>query len=424
MTQSKDLVYLSPDDTLEEARALLAHSGVRHLPILSGSTLLGVISPRDIARCLHLAVPTHDSAKKAFVSTVMPHKGIPMGTRLVDKVEQAEQVFALRSAVCNLPHPKKGTLGEDAFLLGPTIVGVADGVGSWWEHDVDPAVYARAMMHVAKQACVNVGREAEATALRPQRVLLEAWHRMQAAKVIGSSTVCLVGLHPYKSELLAANVGDSGFLILRPPQERGVTQGPMGSLDAALASGSDSDEYLVAFRSPQQLRGFNAPYQLGRAPDSPEMEADPRFETPHDASLVRVPIRNGDLVVLGTDGLYDNMPESEVLAVVAAHAYGTEAEVATALADRALHLSLSKDVDSPFAILAKDNDIMWGGGRPDDITVVVSRVVLALEEPQSCIDVFTGPGEPPRAVTGFKDIPLGTKGKRFGVRDVMDLSWD
>ena len=39
--------------------------------------------------------------------------------------------LALRSAVCNLPHPHKETVGEDAFLLGPHMVGVADGVGSW-----------------------------------------------------------------------------------------------------------------------------------------------------------------------------------------------------------------------------------------------------------------------------------------------------
>ena len=67
--------------------------------------------------------------------------------------------------------------------------------------------------------------------------------------------------------------------------------------------------YHVAFRSPQQLRAFNAPFQLGRAPDMEAGEPDGRFETPHDAALVRVPIKGGDLVVLATDGLFDNMPE-------------------------------------------------------------------------------------------------------------------
>ena len=84
----------------------------------------------------------------------------------------------------------------------------------------------------------------------------------------------------------------------------------LGTLDAAHALTESEDSHQVAFRSPQQLRGFNAPFQLGRAHDSPDGEADNRFETPHDAALVRVPIKAGDLVVLATDGLFDNMPES------------------------------------------------------------------------------------------------------------------
>ena len=50
-------------------------------------------------------------------------------------------------------------------------------------------------------------------------------------------------------------------------------------------------------------------------------------------------------------------------------------DLAEQLVRRARDLSLDKHRDSPFAILAKDNDIMWGGGMPDDTTVVVARVV-------------------------------------------------
>jgi len=42
---------------------------------------------------------------------------------------------------------------------------------------------------------------------------------------------------------------------------------------------------------------------------------------------------------------------------------------------KARELSLDKQRDSPFAILAKENDILWGGGMPDDTTVIVARVV-------------------------------------------------
>ena len=63
------------------------------------------------------------------------------------------------------------------------------------------------------------------------------------------------------AEILAASVGDAGFLLLRPTNAAG---------EGAGREGAGRGGYHVAFRSPQQLRGFNAPYQLGRAPDSAE----------------------------------------------------------------------------------------------------------------------------------------------------------
>ncbi|RHY30194.1 hypothetical protein DYB32_004551 [Aphanomyces invadans] len=45
------------------------------------------------------------------------------------------------------------------------------------------------------------------------------------------------------------------------------------------------------------------------------------------------------------------------------------------LVKRAYDLSLDRTIDSPFARLAKENDKMWGGGMPDDITIIVARVV-------------------------------------------------
>lgn len=50
--------------------------------------------------------------------------------------------FNYGSAV--IPHPdKKAKGGEDAFYANESILAVADGVGGWAEHGVDPAVYSR-----------------------------------------------------------------------------------------------------------------------------------------------------------------------------------------------------------------------------------------------------------------------------------------
>ena len=281
MAQAKDLVYLSPEDTLEDARALVSVSGKRHIPVLSGSTVLGVISPKDIARALHhaSAEAQEQSAKTTYVSTVMGRRGIPLGTRLQTSGDQLYQNFALRSAVCSLSHPHKASAGEDAFLLGPHMVGVADGVGSWWEGGIDPAVYARSLMHASLLQCAKHHTDQQFAQRLPSKVLDEAWSMLRRQRVIGSSTACLVALDPFKAELMAANVGDSGFLLLRRHRAKEVGE-MMGSLDAYPSDAKRCGQFHVAFRSPQQLRGFNAPFQ---APTPPPPLRPPRVHVPPPA---------------------------------------------------------------------------------------------------------------------------------------------
>ena len=87
-------------------------------------------------------------------------------------------------------------------------------------------------------------------------------------------------------------------------------------------------------------------------------------------------------VVLATDGLFDNMDEEMMLELIHRwhgdrdnrHRPSSSEELAQQLVDKALELSLDKSIDSPFATLAKENDIMWSGGMPDDITVICMQV--------------------------------------------------
>ena len=51
--------------------------------------------------------------------------------------------------------------------------------------------------------------------------------------------------------------------------------------------------------------------------------------------------------------------------------------LARSLCEKARVLSLDKGTDSPFAVLAKENDILWSGGMPDDCTVVCLRVTAS-----------------------------------------------
>jgi len=97
---------------------------------------------------------------------------------------------------------------------------------------------------------------------------------------------------------------------------------------------------------------------------------------------------------MGTDGLFDNLDVDEIIAEISdwekkwfssctaeelqqPNPKGPEAmrALAQGLVLKARALSLDKNRDSPFAVLAKENDILWAGGMPDDTTVVVARVL-------------------------------------------------
>src|SRR5918911_2581157 len=47
-----EVVYAGPEWTVEEAAAAMVKGGFRHLVVLDGDSVLGVISVRDVVRCI------------------------------------------------------------------------------------------------------------------------------------------------------------------------------------------------------------------------------------------------------------------------------------------------------------------------------------------------------------------------------------
>jgi CBS domain-containing protein len=48
MTRHPEVVH--PEDTTDQAAALMIHGGFRHLPVLSGDDVVGIVSIRDLMR--------------------------------------------------------------------------------------------------------------------------------------------------------------------------------------------------------------------------------------------------------------------------------------------------------------------------------------------------------------------------------------
>ncbi|PWA52321.1 protein phosphatase 2C family protein [Artemisia annua] len=89
-----------------------------------------------------------------------------------------------------------------------------------------------------------------------------------------------------------------------------------------------------------------------------------------------IPVAPGDVIVAGTDGLFDNLYNSDITAIVV-HAVraGFEPQVTTQkIAALARQRALEKNRQTPFSAAAQEGGFRYFGGKLDDITIVVSYI--------------------------------------------------
>jgi len=227
-----------------------------------------------------------------------------------------------------LPHPAKGDKGEDAHFFIDTAVGVADGVGGWAAHGIDAGEYARQLVGHMKSAHQAGTRD-------PVEIM---WHAYNSTAVLGSSTALVLVLDSKTSTIETANLGDSAFRHIR---------------DNAICTRSKVGQHY-----------FNCPYQLGSHSG----------DDPSDSLRALTKVQVGDIWVCGSDGLFDNLFDSEILALVEKHGDDLDG-AANGISHAAQRAATQMHRQGPFAQEAAQNGIAFQGGKLDDITCVVSKVV-------------------------------------------------
>ncbi|KAI9681205.1 MAG: hypothetical protein M1817_002487 [Caeruleum heppii] len=283
--------------------------------------------------------------------------------------------------------------GREAHEGGSVAFGVADGVGGWIDSGIDSAHFAHGICQYMAQAASNFHSKPGSHNLRP-RDLIETGYRgtLGDQSITGGGSTACVAVGNADGTLQVANLGDSGFVQLR--------------LNA------------VHHYSNPQTHAFNMPYQLSIIPPrilarSAVYGGRPLQDLPRDASVTDHRTRHGDVLVFGTDGIWDNLSAQDLLRIVSQHmarrkawtsgAGGIQAgkdlgaatlptlenaragpllqtQLATAITGVAKQASINTRVDGPFARemqrhYPRDN---YRGGKVDDICVVVAVVV---EEP-------------------------------------------
>ncbi|XP_067952009.1 protein phosphatase PTC7 homolog [Watersipora subatra] len=260
-------------------------------------------------------------------------------------------VSGFSKSLNSIGRQSKWSYGEDAYFIARhpngTIMGVADGVGGWREYGVDPSQVPRTIMASCSRL-VEVGRFKSND---PSKLLEEAYEEsaMHKNAAMGSTTACIVSLDTADGQLHTVNLGDSGYLVVRDGK--------------------------ILERSQEQQHYFNTPFQLTLVP--PSFRGRVLSDSPSEAVKGCVDVTEGDIILVATDGLFDNMTDSMILRhlqIVKHKQLDTIQSAANKIASEARKLSNDPEYESPFCKNAAKEGIAFKGGKPDDITVLIATV--------------------------------------------------
>lgn len=291
--------------------------------------------------------------------------------------------FYYRSAKFWSP-PAKSELGEDAYLSIRCAQAVLDGVGWWNMHaSVDAGTYSRAL---ARAMFSYVGEDLNADSPSSSLTLLQhAYDSCKAQQIQGTSTALVVTLQPPRDDELSFLLGGADY------QNCILDICSLGDCTAMVIRRG-----RIVFVSEEQSHEFDHPYQLGEGSS----------DTPSRALSYRFPVQRGDLVLLGSDGVFDNLypqrvaelmwpvvdsvqvkhsagppstPQTsgrvdfweDMMLALAAGAEGVMREAASAAGD--------VRSDTPYARKAVRGGVRFEGGKQDDMTLLVSVLDEAAE---------------------------------------------
>jgi protein phosphatase PTC7 len=144
----------------------------------------------------------------------------------------------------------------------------------------------------------------------PLYILEKAFSRVHA---VGSATAMIALIN--HNELSISNIGDSGFLLIR----------------------FKNGEPYCPFKSREQQHAFNIPYQLSQLPTQADLEILRKRgkltemaqlknvlrkknnvcqDSPENADDYTIPLKDGDIIISATDGVFDNLFQHEILKMV------------------------------------------------------------------------------------------------------------
>ena len=230
------------------------------------------------------------------------------------------------------PHPAKVRWGgEDALFIKGRTFGVFDGVSGAEKLDGVP-LYSRTLADEMKKAA---GKESMTVAEMTKSLTAAADYADQGATGASTAVVASIGENGF---LQALSLGDSYCMVIRDGK--------------------------ITAKTREISHYWECPYQL--SDDSPDR--------PRDGTKLNIELIPGDIIVMGSDGIFDNIGDDMLLDVISKGPKKPPA-LAKKICDVSRKQSLDRNSLTPFGKQSQkrgDADYKDGlGGKVDDSSCVV-----------------------------------------------------
>jgi protein phosphatase PTC7 len=283
---------------------------------------------------------------------------------LVDEKSIEFRTLTLDAALEVRAHPEKVSWGgEDAGFIAGRTFGVFDGVSGATKVK-GKKLYSRCLAETMKKSVGSKTTSTSTTSSSSSSLgggekklggaggaglsvremtdyLIEA-KKLADVEATGASTAVIASIGE-DNILRALNIGDSVCLVLR--------------------------NGAVAARTREIIHYFDCPYQLGD--DSPDR--------PSDGTTLQAEIFGGDIIVAGSDGVFDNLSDADVCEIVNSFGPRTKsAMIAKKIVDRSRTVSLDTNSVTPYSTVARGKTGYAAykngrGGKVDDISCLVVK---------------------------------------------------
>lgn len=246
--------------------------------------------------------------------------------------------------------------GEDAYFISPSsnFMGVADGVSAWSAYALGNSAY------ISYYLMSNAKMLAEKGLNNTHQIVKDAfngvwslWEEKKVQLPNGSSTICVVKLNDESDSgprIQYSNLGDSMMMVIRPERFDDMN---VNLRIIHTSTKQYAPEKINSTPVPLQLCFY--PFQGRKGTGAPE-QAD-------KCESLDVITRPDDIIVVATDGLWDNVTTNEVIKHVANS-----------------FKSSSKNVNSNDLAKLLVEAAVKNNCKPDDITVVVGVVREQLKQ--------------------------------------------